>query len=102
MPGFIAEASLSTTEVGRYQSVATQSHSSGGQGVVAQIRAGGGAIRGGGGRLGFWCEAECAAIAALCIAGTEGIGIAECIAAEIVCSQGCGSVSGGQGGVIIA
>ena len=60
IPEFTAEASLYKTS-GRYQSVATQSYTSGGQGVVAQIRAGGGfgAVRGFGRAAGgFKCDLE--------------------------------------------
>ena len=58
MPGFTAEASLYKRS-GRYQSVATQSFSSGEQRVISQMRAGGGLG-------GFWCEAWCDAKFAAC------------------------------------
>lgn len=41
MPGFTAEVSLSKTS-GHYQSIRTQSHSSGGQGVISQLSVGDG------------------------------------------------------------
>jgi hypothetical protein len=90
-PGFTAEATLYSTSA-CYQSSATRGYSCGEQRVVSQLRVGGGISTGG---LSFhwpsWCELGCAAAAATCIAGTSGVGIAACVAAEILCLQGCNS-----------
>jgi hypothetical protein len=94
MPGFTADTSLYKTS-GRYQSLANQSYS-GGQGVVAQLRAGGGfGTRGLSFHWPSWCEIECAAAAALCIAawGETIVGVAACLAAEATCLNGCKSSS---------
>jgi hypothetical protein len=89
MPGFTADNSLRHNR--SYRSSGGKSPQT--QQVVPQLRIGGGGIGGGG--LGFhwpsWCEIGCASAAALCIAATDGIGIAACIASEITCLAGCKS-----------
>jgi hypothetical protein len=95
MPGFTADTSLyKTSEV--YLSLANQRQTSGGQGVVAQLRPDGRFGRSG---LGFHlpslCELECAAVAAACLAAAVAIenpGIAlACAKAEIDCLNDCNS-----------
>ena len=49
---------------GRYQSMANQSYTSTAQGIVAQMRAGGGFSL----HWPSWCEVKCEAVAAACFA----------------------------------
>jgi hypothetical protein len=105
MPAFTAEASLCNTS-GRYRVSAAQSHGNGDRGVISQMRAGGGGTIGGT-RTGFWCEAKCTAIGALCNAACAAelnpLCIAACIATEISCLTSCDSFAvGGSYGVGIA
>jgi hypothetical protein len=96
MPGFTADASI-----GNHRSYHSTANGSRGENrnIIPQLRIGGGGIGGGG--LGFhwpsWCEIGCASAAALCIAATEGIGIAACLASELTCLAGCNSSSAGGG-----
>jgi hypothetical protein len=98
MPGFTAEKSLHRNR--RYRSHGGNGFKT--QQVVPQLRIGGGGIGGGGLGLHWpsWCEIGCASAAALCIAATEGIGVAACIASELTCLAGCnnGFSFGGYGG----
>ena len=95
MPGFTADISLYRT-CGRYRSVANQSHISGGEGVVAQIRVGGGFGTTGG--LGFldlpsWCETKCYIGYTLCLAawGATIAGAAACSYFAWACVDDCNS-----------
>jgi hypothetical protein len=82
MPGFTAEISVYKTN-STYQSVATQSYSNGGQGVISQIRAGGLGFDLGG-RNSFWCRIGCSVARGAC---TEGKDI--CDQAEYWCNLSC-------------
>jgi hypothetical protein len=91
MPGFTADNSLYKTRR-RYQSVANQGYTSGGQGVVAQqLTVGGVGGRGLGLHWPSWCELKCAAVAAACIFawGATGAGAATWVLAEIACLSDC-------------
>ena len=84
MPGFTGETSLYMAS-GRDHSPTNRSDSSGGQAVIAQIRAGGGGM-GLGGRLrvaGFWCEAACTVTCSV-LAGPEAI-----LACMELCEEAC-------------
>jgi hypothetical protein len=101
MPGFTAETSLYETS-GHYQSVTTQSYSSGGQGVISQLRVLP-PLRGGGG--GFWgCGTLCDIAYGACLLACAATGpaalacVATCTFLYDHCSDGC--VSGG-GGIIL-
>lgn len=89
LPGFTASSSLSH----RHSSHSTEAWSLASRQAVtpqARIGVGGGwGTVGTRGVLGFWCEAGCAAAAALCIAATEGVGVAACIASELTCLASC-------------
>ncbi|HUO09274.1 MAG TPA: hypothetical protein VM008_13285 [Phycisphaerae bacterium] len=89
LPGFTAETTLrpATHRGNTSKSFPRPAQNS----VIPQMRIGPGGISTGG--LGFhwpsWCEIECAAAAAICIAGTEGIATVACVLAEIKCLEGC-------------
>ncbi len=90
MPGFTADVSMDSHR--SYRSTANGNRGEN-RNIIPQLRIGGGGIIGGVGNAGFhlpsWCEIGCASAAALCIAATEGIGVAACIASELTCLAGC-------------
>lgn len=95
LPGFTADISINRRSTPHSIADLPSSRS---QAIIPQARIGGG--------LGLhwpsWCEVGCATAAALCIAATEGVGVAACIASEVTCLAGCKSFLGWGGGVVIA